>query len=161
VRGRLAASESVVTVPGLTATLECFTDRTPVWFLPPQNFSQWCILKALRRAGAAEGALHWEDLGGTPRLDAPMESSESDPVVKPAIVRLLGDPDAFGALVHALGSVGADAATLVPRQRAFLESLGPSGIATVADGLRTLLDRRARGAADPTAGAEGGLGSWT
>src|SRR4030095_3935098 len=58
----------VLTAPGLTMTLECFQRGGRTFSLPPQNYSQWCILRALRDLGLAPAALHWEDLTPASRL---------------------------------------------------------------------------------------------
>ena len=138
-RERMARAEAVLTAPGMTATLECFCDRTPTWFLPPQNYSQWCILRRLSAAGVADDALHWEDLDGVTRLEEGMRPAESDPVVRETVQRLTGDRSAAASLRQRLERVGEAPAGLVTAQRAFFASLGSGGVEAIASALRRLL----------------------
>jgi len=62
----IAGADLVLTSPGVTATFECFSLGVPAFFLPPQNYSQWLALQALRAAGLAPASLHWSDLGAAP-----------------------------------------------------------------------------------------------
>ena len=64
--GALANSGFVLTSPGVTATLECFRLGVATFFLPPQNYSQWLALGALRDACLAPEAFHWADVVSPP-----------------------------------------------------------------------------------------------
>jgi hypothetical protein len=143
-RERMAGAAALLTAPGLTTTLEAFLDRTPTWFLPPQNYSQWCSLRRLRAYGVAGGALHWEDLPGAPQLAERMPTDEHARIAPPAIERACED-DAVAALLEAaLRGVGDEPAARVAQQSAFFASLGPSGLEEVASALRQLASDEAR-----------------
>ena len=135
-RERMAGAAIVLTSPGLTATLECFADGTPTWFLPPQNYSQWCILRRLAAAGLAGGALHWEELPGAPRLPERMPREEYEPLVREAVLRFARDPAAGGALATRLSAVGEAPRERAEAQRAFFDALGPGGEDAVVTTLR-------------------------
>jgi hypothetical protein len=140
----MAGAGALLTAPGLTTTLEACLDRTPTWFLPPQNYSQWCSLHRLRACGLAEGALHWEDLPGAPQLRERMPQPQHAPIVAPAILRACADAGVAARLAASLRSVGDGAPERVARQSAFFASLGPSGLDDVAAVLRRLASDAAR-----------------
>jgi hypothetical protein len=155
-RARMAGAAAVLTAPGLTATLECFRDGTPTWFLPPQNYSQWLVLRALRRLGAAPDAFHWEECDGVPRLEARMDPEAYEPVVRESIGRLSEDPAVERGLAGRLTRVGADADRVVEAQSALFRGLGPDGVATIVADLRRLSagePASARFAAAPAVGS--------
>lgn len=127
-----AAAAALLTAPGLTSTLEAFTDGTPAWFLPPQNYSQWCILRRLRAAGAAPGALHWEDLPGVGTVQEREEPSVYDAVVPATIDRLVHDDATVDRLARHLADVGERAGEVAAAQASFRGSLGPDGLDDVA-----------------------------
>jgi hypothetical protein len=132
----MAGAAALLTAPGLTTTLEAFFDRTPTWFLPPQNYSQWCSLRRLRACGVAEGALHWEDLPGAPRLAERMPQDAHGRIAPPAIEAACADADVAARLCASLRRVGDTPVDRVSAQSAFFASLGPSGLDDVASALR-------------------------
>jgi hypothetical protein len=130
----------VLTAPGLTATLEAFQRGVPMCFLPPQNYSQWCILRALRGADLAPEALHWEDLPGQQPLADRLPEAQRNPLVRAALARHTTDPQAGRALQASLSQIARlDLPRLARRQREFFASLGPPAIATIADTLTSEL----------------------
>ena len=136
-RERMAGAAALVTAPGLTTTLEAFSDRTPTWFLPPQNYSQWCLLRRLREQRVADGALHWEDLPGTAHLPERMSPAQYA-TVSESILRATRQEGVAERLRASLLEVGAGAAERARRQGAFFDSLGPCGLDEVAAALRRL-----------------------
>jgi hypothetical protein len=141
-RRRISRAAAVLTAPGLTATLESFEAGAPTWFLPPQNTSQWGILRRLRSAGVAPGSFHWEDLEGAPRVPDRVRTEVVDLAVLPAIAAGVGDARAASALAASLSSVGADAAERAERQAGFFRGLGGDGAEEIASALARLLDPR-------------------
>lgn len=131
---RLAGASLVMTSPGLTMMFESFQHGVPTFFLPPQNYSQWCTLRLLRDAGLAPHALHWEDLCPTLWLRDRMPESERNPVVRSAIASLTAEAGARARFGRCLGEVDrSDHAVLGDRQQRFFESLGRNGALTIAD----------------------------
>jgi hypothetical protein len=131
---RLADASLVLTAPGLTMTLESFQAGAPTYFLPPQNYSQWCALRLLRAVGLAPHALHWEDLADVPRLGDRMPESERNPLVRAAIARFTVDDDARARFGRGLQEIArTNHNVLAEAQTRFLESLGPNGALTIAD----------------------------
>jgi len=133
----LATASLVLTSPGLTTTLESFRFGRPTAFLPPQNFSQWCALKALRAHGLAPHALHWEDLGDSDRLgNATREPEVSTARVRATIARLAAASPAREALVDSLSSCATiDWPMMAARQQDFFRLLGPNGAPVIAAAL--------------------------
>lgn len=130
---RFAGAEMVLTSPGLTATLECFRAGVPTLFLPPQNYSQWWILKKLRAADLAPSSYHWEDAPGAPALREAMPMAERLPMVRLAISEAQRSPTAAAALRRAFDgapAIGTD--ELAARQRLWFDALGEIGTGTVA-----------------------------
>lgn len=135
----LQMARMVLTSPGLTASLECFQLAVPTFFLPPQNFSQWWILKTLRENGLALGSFHWEDvLPGYP-IKKRMSESTRAPLVRQAIRSVAQDRDAARRYRDCLSScVSHDHPDLVRRQRAYFDALGPNGTEQIVRNLAEL-----------------------
>jgi hypothetical protein len=138
-----AGAAMVLSSPGLTTSLECFRMGVPVRYLPPQNYSQWCILRSLRRHQAADHAFHWEDMGERYRLADRLDEPDRDPLIRRAIDGLSILPDARSAYLDGLARMaGGDPAAVAATQARYLQSLGGDGIGQVVDGL--LSDLRLR-----------------
>ena len=142
-RACTAGAAALLTAPGLTATLEAFCDRTPTWFLPPQNYSQWCTLRRLRARGLADGAFHWEDGAAAPRLPERLPAAAHAGVAEP-IRRACEDPQAISWVAASLDGVGRASAARAALQAAFFRSLGPCGLDQIAASLRRLARGRSR-----------------
>ena len=131
----------VLTAPGLTSTLEAFQRGVPACFLPPQNYSQWCILRALRANGLAPAALHWEDLPAQEPLAERLPEAARNPQVAAALARHTADSRAAVELQRCLTEMaGIDLDSLAGRQRRFFDSLGTPAASTVASQLAAALD---------------------
>lgn len=141
---RLSGTSLLLTSPGLTMTLESFQRGVPTLFLPPQNYSQWCILRKLRGRDLAPGALHWEDVATTPTLRDRMPESERNPVVRSVVSGLASNDDARAAFERSFEALArTDRRPLAERQQGFFRSLGPSGTDAIAGALasRFRMDR--------------------
>ena len=136
-RACTAGAAALLTAPGLTATLEAFCDRTPTWFLPPQNYSQWCSLRRLRARGVADGAFHWEDDLAAPRLPERLPAAAHASAAEP-IRRACEDPQAIARVAASLDGVGRESEARVACQSEFFRSLGPCGLDQIAASLRRL-----------------------
>ena len=123
----------VLTSPGLTATLECFQFGVPTYFLPPQNYSQWCILQQLQASSLASGSFTWSQIKPHfPALDSVPESARTD-LVRQAITEVSANPHARTMFAASLQQrLLTDPGPLALRQREFFESLGPNGVETIA-----------------------------
>jgi hypothetical protein len=138
-----AGAAMVLSSPGLTTSLECFRMGVPVRYLPPQNYSQWCILRSLRRHGAADHAFHWEDMGEGYRLADRLDEPDRDPLIRRAIDGLSVLPRARSAYLAGLACMAdGDPAAVAAAQAGYLRSLGGDGIGQVVDDL--LSDLRLR-----------------
>ena len=60
-RSFCSSADLVITPPGLTTMYECSYSNTPTLFLPPQNYSQWLALKALKKDKLAPFSTHWAE----------------------------------------------------------------------------------------------------
>jgi hypothetical protein len=139
---KLSEATLLITSPGLTTTLEAFQRSVPTFFLPPQNYSQWCILRKLRSIDLAPSSFHWEDVSDCPRLADRLPEPVRNPRLKEAINRLTQDTAAKEQFARLLAAVvHVDGAELAARQRRFFESLGPCSTATIAREIAELLSR--------------------
>ncbi len=128
----LSSAALVLTSPGVTATLECFHAGVATSFLPPQNYSQWLALEALRSAGLAEGAFHWADAMG-PLPFASMPEERRTPLVLETIARLSAADSLSEELTRSLlAAARRPPAALRARQHAAFESLGANGAVEIA-----------------------------
>jgi hypothetical protein len=137
--GRFAGAATVLTAPGLTATLECFQLAVPTFFLPPQHYSQWWSLEVLRRSGVAPASFHWQDrLAERPIVERMPEANRAR-LVRGIIDQLVADESTQAAHINCLDAVLAtDHGALVSRQVAFFDSLGTNAVDTIARGLTEL-----------------------
>lgn len=140
---RMRTARAVLASPGITGAMELFDAGTPLFFLPPQNYSQVLQLVAYRQAGVAPFGLTWRD-------------------VRPgwALEPYLSEPRAVAALRSIVESAARDTATRQRLEahlgeffrrgiagwnpgpgRAFRASLGTRGPARAAE----LIDRTLRG----------------
>jgi hypothetical protein len=130
---RLRRAALVLTAPGLTTTLECFQLAVPTFFLPPQNYSQWWILKKLRERELAPAAFHWEDGLREHPLVERMPEATRVPLLRALLARAFDDRAAARAFCAALAGVPAvDRPTLAARQRDFFATLGANAVAAIA-----------------------------
>src|SRR5262249_20661755 len=138
-----AGAAALLTAPGLTATLEAFCDRTPTWFLPPQNYSQWCSLRRMRAHGLADGAVHWEDDASAPRFPERRRAAGQASAAEP-ILRACEEPGSVARVAASLDGVGRNLETRAERQTAFFRSLGACGLDQIATTLRRFLREDSR-----------------
>jgi hypothetical protein len=128
----LSNAALVLTSPGVTATLECFQAAVATSFLPPQNYSQWLALEALRSAGLAEGAFHWTDVTD-PLPFATMPEERRTPLVLATIARLGVDNSVSDELARCLrAATRLPRAELRARQHAAFSTLGANGSLEIA-----------------------------
>jgi hypothetical protein len=137
----LATARFALTSPGLTTSLECFQIGVPTFFLPPQNFSQWLILKHFRTHGLAPFAFHWQDL---PSQHAAvlerLPGDERTPRILEIIRKESCDPAAGRLFREGLSaSLSHDNDALAEAQRRFFASIGIDGVEQVANDLASLL----------------------
>lgn len=131
-----ASAAFVWTSPGLTASLECFQQGVPTFFLPPENYSQWCILRAFRKRGLAPSSFHWEDVLPGPRLRDRLPEAQRTPVVRRAIRELSAGDRAAEAFRRRLQeSPDVSLPRLARLQGAYLRGLGPNGATVIARSL--------------------------
>jgi hypothetical protein len=139
----LRTARYVLTSPGLTTALECFQARTPTYFLPPQNYSQWWILKKLRERGLAPGSFHWEDVLPDSPIVEKMPEERRGPLVRDAIYPAIKDRRAEQLLKERLiAALAGDPNELAGRQRAFFDSLGPVGTGQIVNEVLASVARR-------------------
>lgn len=131
-----ARATLVLTAPGVTTTLECFRSGTPTFFLPPQNYSQWLVLERLCGAGLAPHAFRWADHLEPGAFVEAWTPAERVSMVRRAIRSVAGDAAAGRAYREKLACVArAPTGSLARAQRAFFDTLGPNGAATIAAAL--------------------------
>jgi hypothetical protein len=129
----------VLAAPGLTTSLECFQVAAPTFFLPPQNYSHWWILKKLRDMGVAGYSFHWEDLLPGYPVGERMSEHVRVPLIRSAIRSLVQQERAARAFGEALaGYLSCDRTALASKQRGFFRSLGPNGVSRIVDDLAEL-----------------------
>ena len=133
----LSQSTLLITSPGLTTTYEAFAYTVPVVFLPPQNFSQFLILKRLRTEDAAPYSFHWLDF--IPEMDMEVGIPEHIGVdrVLNCIQLFEEDSNAQKLLKQILGQAlnldATDLHRLVELQRRFIDKYGFEGAKDIAN----------------------------
>ncbi len=135
---RVRAAALVLTAPGPTNVLECFHLRSPVCFLPPQNYSQWSTLRRLDQEGLAPWALNWDEACPELPMRERMPEVERKPVVQEALRRMTSDDAVQREFAARLGRLRQiDLVDLARRQTKYFRGLGPNGAQAIARQLRT------------------------
>ncbi|MBK6930753.1 MAG: hypothetical protein IPH12_07695 [Saprospirales bacterium] len=95
-------AKGVILSPGITGSMEAFEAGTPVFFLPPQNYSQALQLRAFREKGVAPFGFSWYDV--YPDLSPPPYLPEEQAVsqIRQTIERCASDQRVWDALYQAL-----------------------------------------------------------
>ncbi len=136
---RLRRAALVVSAPGLTTALECFQLGVPTFFLPPQNYSQWWILKTLRARDLAPCSFHWEDRPTEHPITERMPEATRVPLLRDLLTRSMADREVARGFDDALAGVPAvDRRALASRQWSFFRSLGANATAAIAAEMQAL-----------------------
>ncbi len=129
----------VLTAPGLTSTLECFRSCATTFFLPPQNYSQWSVLRQLRQRSLAPLALDWHEICPSLKLRDRLTESERKPLVQAALKHMTETDDASRELAARLARIRlVECDHLVSEQGRFFRGLGRNGSVTIAIQLRSI-----------------------
>ena len=59
---QIAEAKLIISSPGLTTAFEVFNSETPIFFIPPQNYSQYWNLEGFISNDIAPGAINWNHL---------------------------------------------------------------------------------------------------
>jgi len=136
----LVSSNLLLTSPGLTTTLEAFMAGVPTVFLPPQNYSQYWILKKLRQQELAPVSYHWDDLPMTLPVSERMERAAGIKLVLKGLEYFGNSQQAQHDFIRTYESVlDADLAKLREAQHSFAASLGSNGVVTVVQQIKDLI----------------------
>jgi hypothetical protein len=134
---KISQAATVLTVPGMTTIMECFRQETLTFFLPPQNYSQWCTLRHLRLQGLAPYSFHWEELLSTSTVRDRLAESERNKVVVPCIIRLTQDARAkykFKSSAQQMAlMLTTECQDLLQKQKNFFARLGNNGGPIISD----------------------------
>jgi hypothetical protein len=98
----LRSARGILLSPGLTGTMEAFAAQTPVFFLPPQNYSQVLQLETFRQARVAPCGYTWADTYGDFNLPAFLPEEKAVRAVRAVINHAASDADVRGALKQQL-----------------------------------------------------------
>lgn len=141
----LGRSSLLLTSPGLTTTYEAFGYGVPVVFLPPQNLSQFLILKRLRQRGAARFSVHWLDYYPESDLDAGLPEEDGVRHVLACIQRFEADQRCQRLFQDTLAGALLEQShdDILSGQDEFIEHYGATGAIGVADAIVKLLSSSA------------------
>jgi hypothetical protein len=134
-------AESVLTSPGLTTTLECFQLGVPTFFLPPQNYSQWRILKYLLGEKLAPEACDWSLFMTEIQKMEELPAEDRTPMVR----RILKECASLSGSSRLLGEsilewLSRDRSGIAESQHDFFKSLGANGIDSIVSHLLGVFD---------------------
>jgi hypothetical protein len=87
-------AEAAILSPGLTSFFESLRARTPVFFLPPQNYSQVLQLRRYRQMEIGDHSLSWDDLGWTSDMQEYLPEEIAVAGVRECLDRFRSDSDA-------------------------------------------------------------------
>jgi hypothetical protein len=136
----MAHSSLFLTSPGMTAAMEGMHSGVPVFFLPPQNFSQWLILKEFRDVGLAPCSFHWEDNLERTSFQRRMPWEDRAKLVRNTIHSLAGEEQCRISFREKLAAcVQFESGGVVESQRLWFNSLGTNGARVIAEELTSIL----------------------
>lgn len=138
----LRRARAVILSPGLTGSMEAFEAQTPVFFLPPQNYSQVLQLASFRNANTAPNSFAWGDAFPDFSLTPYLPEEAAVARVRQVIDQLKNTPDAHNKLTRSLQDflqVGMHHYDPQPG-RHYRESLGLDGPKKAAQTIKTFLD---------------------
>jgi hypothetical protein len=127
--------------PGLTGAMEAFAAQTPVFFLPPQNYSQVLQLEQYRENGVAPHSFTWSDVYPDFRLPPYMPEEEAVNRVREIVGRFCSDTDAIAALKQRLKTFFTDDLPGYDPQQAsrFFADMGGNGAEAAAAAIDRVL----------------------
>jgi hypothetical protein len=94
----MRAAKGILLSPGLTGSMEVFEAHTPVFFLPPQNYSQVLQLEFYRDSGAAHFSYTWTDTYSDFKLPNYLPEEIAVEKVRDVINRAISDPQVKNTL---------------------------------------------------------------
>ncbi len=110
----LATCKMILTSPGLTTTYESLVYKTPIRFLPPQNYSQALMLQGYQQSGFADLALNWSDVYEVYSIPNNLPEAEGVNLVSKTIERFASD-------VHAQGDAKRRLSEMIQLEPPFVE----------------------------------------
>jgi hypothetical protein len=141
---KMRQAKAILLSPGLTGTLEVLQAETPVFFFPPQNYSQALQLSAYRKANVAPYSFTWTDVYPEFALPPYLPEEEAVDRVRAVIARFVQDEAAQDVLRHKLVEflqIGIQNYDPVPARMLF-ESLGREGPVQAARAIEGCLNHR-------------------
>ncbi len=138
----LASAKMLISSPGLTTSFEAFNVGTPVFFLPPQNYSQFWNLRGFNNQGLAQNSLNWSDYYDV-QIDENEDELSGIKKVLACVNRFDGDRKSWDKLAnYILDSVQKDSAELekiTRKQKKYFNKLGGNGLPAIVKEINKLL----------------------
>jgi hypothetical protein len=133
----LSNSALAILSPGLTSTFEAFYYGVPVVFLPPQNLSQFFIVKELRNLDVSPLSINWPDLYDQFNLGFGVSEVEGVNYILRWIQQIQHDHRAQEKAVGSLYNYifQQDWRWLIDKQTKFITKIGSDGAMTIANDL--------------------------
>ena len=134
----------ILTSPGLTATFEAFNTGTPVFFLPPQNYSQYWNLDNFIQKGIAKYAINWNKIYPEFNILRNEEQKKGVEKILSCIQRFEKDEEAWLKIENSIKSVintsEYELKDIAKRQKNYIESLGGNGTKKIVEDIGRFLD---------------------
>ncbi len=143
---QIAESRLIISSPGLTTAFEVFNSGTPVFFIPPQNYSQYWNLDSFIKNGVAEEAINWNHLYSEVSILKNEEQKKGIEKVLQCTRQFEKDPKAWskveGGVKHFLTLPTDELEGVGKRQKKYFETLGGNGTEVIVKGIIDLLEKR-------------------
>lgn len=141
---QIAESKMIISTPGLTTAFEAFNSKTPIFFLPPQNYSQYWNLESFILKGVADGSINWNQLYPQCNIIKNEEQKVGIEKVLECTHAFESDKNACAVVTNYINMViSLDKKTLndvAVEQKNYFDSLGGNGTDVIVEKINKLLE---------------------
>lgn len=143
---QIAESRLIISSPGLTTAFEVFNSGIPVFFIPPQNYSQYWNLDSFIKNGVATRAINWNHLYPEVSILKCEEQKDGIEKVLQCTRNFEKDQVAWSRVEdyirHLLTLSAEELKEVGERQKKYFETLGGNGTEVIVRKITELLDRQ-------------------
>jgi hypothetical protein len=142
---QITEARMIISSPGLTTAFEAFDIKTPMFFLPPQNYSQYWNLDTFSKNKISADALNWDDLYpnsniikneeqllGIKKVLNCVNSFEDDKIAKEKVKNYIEK------IIHLSDN---KLQVIADKQKKYLDSLGGNGVNEIIKQIDTLMEK--------------------
>lgn len=142
----ISESRMIISSPGLTTAFESFSAGTPMFFLPPQNYSQYWNLDTFSNNQISGEALNWNNLYPDTKIIKNEEQIIGIKKVLDCVEKFENDEENKNKLKSYINrvvkSTDSELNNLTKKQKKYLESIGGNGLIDIIDNIDVFLNKK-------------------